>query len=388
MNTAQHLHENSTVTSMEFNSSERSTLGVEVEYWIVDKTTGMPVACSVPILAEMGRDHSGEHPKAKHELFESSIEIITGICETPADARADLAATLDELRPHLDARGVTLMSSGTHPYAEWTDLVVTPNPRYAKLVEDIQWPARRLMIHGVHVHVGVRSAEKSIHTVNGLTTYLPHLLALSCSSPYWESENTGMASARTKVFEVLPTAGIPPQLQNWHEFEQFLDALIRAGSISTVREVWWDVRPHPGFGTVELRMCDGISSLEEVAAIAALSQCIVTWFDRLVDAGAQVPVNPTWVVKENKWRAARYGMDAQVILDYHGNTRPLAEDLMVNHMRPFAMELGCSDELELVPQMIERGASYQRQLAVVANGGTLQDVVASLAAELAGGFSS
>lgn len=373
---------------MEFNSSPRSTLGVEVEYWVVDKETGMPEACSVEILGEMGRPFGGEHPKAKHELFESSIEVITGICETPAEAREDLRGTILELQPLLAARGVTMMSSGTHPFARWPDLVISPNPRYHRLVNEIQWPARRLMIHGVHVHVGVRSAEKSIATVNGLTTFLPHLLALSCSSPFWESENVGMASARTKVFEVMPTAGIPPQLQNWAEFEGLLDALIRAGSISTVREVWWDVRPHPGFGTVELRMCDGVSNLDEIAAIAALSQCLVEWFDRLVDAGAGVPVRPSWVVRENKWRAARYGLDAQVILDYHGNTRPLREDLfdLVDQLTPIAADLGCVTELQYVKEMATRGASYQRQLEVLANGGDLRDVVFELTRELAGGL--
>lgn len=373
---------------MEFNSSERSTLGVEVEYWVVDDVTGLPVACSVDVLAEAGAPYGGEHPKAKHELFQSSIEVITGICETPAEARADLQATIDELQPLLDARGVSLMSSGTHPYVEWEDLMITPNERYNRLVETIAWPAQRLMIHGVHVHVGVRSAEKSIATVNGLTTYLPHLLALSCSSPFWEGADTGMASVRTKIFEIMPTAGLPPRLDGWEEFELFLDALIRAGSISTVREVWWDIRPHPGFGTVELRMCDGIPSLAEVTAIAALAQCIVTWFDELIDAGAEVPLRRPWAVRENKWRAARYGLDARLIVDDQGNTKPLTEELneLVDHLRPIADRLGSRAELDLVPQMIARGASYQRQLALVAEGATLPEVVASLAAELEDGL--
>ncbi len=369
---------------MEFNSSERSTLGVEVEYWIVDNETGRPVPNSVDILDAVSAPYGGEHPKAKHELFESSIEVITGICETPAEARADIQATLDELQPELDARGVSMMSAGTHPFVHWTDLTISPNPRYHQLVETIQWPARRLMIHGVHVHVGVRSKEKAIQTVNGLTTYLPHLLALSCSSPYWEGEDTGLASARTKVFEIMPTAGLPPRMADWAEFELFLDALIRAGSISTVREVWWDIRPHPGFGTVELRMCDGIPSLMEVSAIAALAQCIVAWFDELLDAGAPVPLRHTWVVRENKWRAARYGLDAQIITDDHGNHQPLAEHLLdlVEHLQPIADRLGCRAELDLVPVMVAQGGSYRRQLDVVANGGSLQDVVATLAAEL------
>lgn len=372
---------------MEFNSSDRSTLGVEVEYWVVDNETGLPQPCSVEVLRAVGEPYGGEHPKAKHELFESSIEVITGICNTPAEARTDIQATLDELQPHLDARNVSMMSSGTHPFVHWTDLTISPNPRYHQLVETIQWPARRLMIHGVHVHVGVRSAEKAITTVNALTTYLPHLLALSCSSPFWESEDTGLASARTKVFEVMPTAGLPPRLENWSEFELFLDALIRAGSISTVREVWWDIRPHPGFGTVELRMCDGIPSLMEVAAVAALAQCLVTWFDELIDAGAPVPLRHTWVVRENKWRAARYGLDADIITDDHGNHRPLVEDLLelVEHLRPIADRLGCRAELDHIPTMIEFGGSYRRQLDLVADGADLRDVVASLAKELVDG---
>ncbi len=373
---------------MDFNSSPRSTIGVEVEYWAVDNDSGLPVPCSVEVLAEMGRGYpENEHPKAKHELFESSIEVITGICETPAEARADLEGTLAELQPLLDARGVKLMSSGTHPFAEWTDLIVSPNPRYHALVETIQWPARRLMIHGVHVHVGVGSGEKAIQTVNGLTTYLPHLLALSCSSPYWEAENTGLASARTKVFEVMPTAGLPPQLSGWGEFERFLEALIRAETISTVREVWWDIRPHPGFGTVELRMCDGIPTMEEVAAVAALAQCLVTWFDRTIDAGGRVPVRPSWVVRENKWRAARYGLDAEIILDDHGRTRPLKQDLsdLVEHLAPIADELGCGEELRSINSLAAKGGSYQRQLKIVAEGGDLRDVVSSLTRELTGG---
>ncbi|MCB9411683.1 MAG: glutamate--cysteine ligase [Actinobacteria bacterium] len=372
---------------MEFNSSERSTLGVEVEYWVVDNETGMPVPDSVGILDAVSEPYGGEHPKAKHELFESSIEVITGICETPAEARADIEGTLAELQPELDARGVQMMSSGTHPFVHWTDLTISPNPRYHQLVETIQWPARRLMIHGVHVHVGVRSKEKAIQTVNGLTTYLPHLLALSCSSPFWEGEDTGLASARTKVFEIMPTAGLPPRMEDWAEFEMFLDALIRAGSISTVREVWWDIRPHPGFGTVELRMCDGIPSLMEVAAISALAQCIVTWFDDLLDAGAPVPLRHTWVVRENKWRAARYGLDAQIITDDHGHHRPLSEELLelVEHLHPIADRLGCRAELDLIPVMVAQGGSYRRQLDVVANGGSLQDVVAALASELRDG---
>lgn len=373
---------------MEFASSERSTLGVEVEYGAVDVETGVLVACSNEILAEMGEGHpDGIHPKAKHELFQSSIEVITGICETADEAVADLRGTLDELQPHLDAHHVALQSAGTHPFTTWSDLQISPSERYHDLVQRIQWPARRLTIHGTHVHVGIRSPEKAIATVNALTTYLPHLLALSSSSPYWHGQDTGMASVRTKIFEVMPTAGLPPRLDDWAEFEAFLDALIRAGSIESVREVWWDIRPHPGFGTVELRMCDGIPTLEEVGVVAALAQCLVTRFDRLMDEGKELPILPTWAVRENKWRASRWGVDASIITSFDGTCRPMRDLLLelAEDLGPEAEQLGCTTQMELVPLLLDRGPSYVRQREVVARGGNLADVVLSLVAELRDG---
>ena len=366
---------------MEFNSSPRSTIGVEVEYGIVDRATGDLVPCSKDLLAAIGQAYpDGEHPKAKHELFQASLEVITGICETPNEAMHDIAGTLSEIVPWLNERGLGLESTGTHPFAEWDELPVTPNPRYLDMVDRLRWPAQRLLIHGIHVHVGVRSAEKSVVTTNVLAMYLPVILALSASSPYWLGRDTGMASSRTKVFEGLPTTGIPPQLKNWDAYEEFLSALINAGTIQSVKEVWWDIRPHPDFGTVELRMCDGICSLTETATVAAIAQCLVTWIDRRIDAGEDIDLLPDWVLRENKWRAARWGLDADLIVDRRGDTQPLRErlDLMIEQLAPIAAELGCLTELEYARVISERGASYQRQREVVADGGTLVDVVRSL----------
>lgn len=366
---------------MEFNSSPRSTIGVEVEYGIVDRATGDLVPCSKDLLAAIGQAYpDGEHPKAKHELFQASLEVITGICETPNEAMHDIAGTLSEIVPWLNERGLGLESTGTHPFAEWDELPVTPNPRYLDMVDRLRWPAQRLLIHGIHVHVGVRSAEKSVVTTNVLAMYLPVILALSASSPYWLGRDTGMASSRTKVFEGLPTTGIPPQLKNWDAYEEFLSALINAGTIQSVKEVWWDIRPHPDFGTVELRMCDGICSLTETATVAAIAQCLVTWIDRRIDAGEDIDLLPDWVLRENKWRAARWGLDADLIVDRRGDTQRLRErlDLMIGQLAPIAAELGCLTELEYAQVISERGASYQRQREVVADGGTLVDVVRSL----------
>ncbi len=371
---------------IDFHHSERASLGVEMELALVDRDTGALVSAASEILAVLGEGHpGGVHPKAKHELFECTVEVITDVCTTVAEARADLADMIAVVSAEAGTRGLAPICVGTHPFSRWRDQTVSPHPRYAGLVEEMQWTAWRLQIFGVHFHVGVRSAEKAIAIANALCAYLPHLLALAASSPYWEGHDTGLASCRTKVFEALPTAGLPYRLADWAEFEQFMEALVNAQAIRTIREVWWDIRPHPVFGTVELRMCDGIPTLREVSALAALAQCLVESFDRRIDAGAELPAPREWLVRENKWLAARHGIEAQLIVDEHGNRRPARDEIvaLVDELAPVADALACGDELEGVAGILERRPSYQRQRAVVEEGGALTDVVASLVAELA-----
>jgi carboxylate-amine ligase len=369
---------------IEFNASERASLGVEVELTLVDRESGALVSAASDILEELGRGHpDGLHPKAKHELFESTIEVITGICHRPGEAKRDLATTIDEVRVAADARGLTLLSAGSHPFSLAHEQVVSPDPRYAALIEEMQWTARRLQIFGIHYHVGVRSAEKSIVIANALQFYLAHLLALSASSPYWEGHDTGLASCRVKVFEGLPTAGLPPVIEDWADFEQFMHTLVSAHAIKTIREVWWDVRPHPNFGTVELRICDAMPTLREVAAVGALVQCLVHRLDSQIDADLQVYVPREWTIRQNKWLAARYGLDAKLIVDDEG-TRVTARDVvleLVERLAPTAVELGCPDELADVRRILEHGPSYARQRAVVSQGGSLRDVVFALVHE-------
>ncbi len=371
-----------------FASSPRASLGVEWELELVDRETRQLTSAASDMLAELGAPFEGEHPKAKHELLESTVEIITGICGTVAEAKADLAGTLAEVSAAAEERGLGVMCSGTHPITDWATQQVSPNPRYAQLIEDMQWLARRLQIFGVHVHVGVRSPEKVIPIVNALTAYIPHFLALSASSPYWIGADTGLASSRSKVFEGLPTAGLPYELGGWNEFEEFMDTLVSSKTIESIREVWWDIRPHPGFGTVELRICDGLPTLQEVGAVAALSQCLVDELDTQFDRGYGLPRPKGWVVRENKWRAARYGLDAELILDERGATRPLREAIaeLVDDLRPRAERLGCIEELCAVSEILDGGASYQRQRAVAAeHDGDLTAVVDSLLGEMAAG---
>lgn len=368
-----------------FHSSPSSSLGVEWELQLVDRETRQLTSGATEILAELSPD--GEHPTAKAELLQSTIEVITGVCTTVPEAMADLAGTIAQVTALAEPRGLGLMCAGSHPITDWQSQQISDNPRYVKLIEDMQWLARRMQIFGVHVHVGVRSPDKAVAMVNALSSYIPHFLALSASSPYWVGSDTGLASSRSKVFEGLPTAGLPHQLNDWAQFEQYMETLIKTGTIDSIKEVWWDVRPHPTYGTVELRICDGLPTIAEVAMVAALSQCLVDTFDREIDKGYTLPTPRRWVVQENKWRAARYGLDASIIVG-QDSVQPVRDALreLVQDMRSTAERLGCSAELDVVEQVLEGGASYQRQRAVAAaSGGDLTAVVDSLLAEFAAG---
>jgi carboxylate-amine ligase len=374
-----------------FHSSERSSLGVEWELQLIDRETRQLTAGAVEVLADLTPAGLEEHPKAKYELLQSTVEIITGICGTVAEAKADLAGTLAEVVAAADARGLGVMCAGSHPFTPWESQQISPKERYAQLVERMQWVVRRMQIFGVHVHVGVRSAEKVIPVVNALTGYVPHFLALSASSPYWDGQDTGLASARAKVFEGMPTAGLPYQLADWAEFEQYMSTLVASGTVESVREVWWDIRPHPDFGTVELRICDGLTNLDEIGAVAALAQCLVESFDQRLDRGETLPVPAGWVARENKWRAARYGLEAAIVVDDAGTVRPVREalDELVEELLPVARQLDCEAELLDVRRLVATGGSAARQRAVAAaSGGALEPVVDSLLAEMRDGLPS
>lgn len=374
---------------IDFSPSQRTSLGVEWELELVDFDTRQLVGVSGDVLAAISPNGDGEHPKAKHELLQSCVEVITGICQSVAEAQADLAGTVAEVRAAAATYNAGVMCSGTHPITDWATQRVTDNPRYLQLIERNQWMARQLQIFGVHVHCGVRAPGKAIPIVNALLGYLPHFLALSASSPYWIGSDTGLASYRSKVFEALPTAGLPYQLSGWDAFENYMEALISSHAIESIREVWWDIRPHPNFGTVELRICDGLPTLDEIGCVAALAQCLVERFDRQLDNGYTLPEPRPWLVRENKWRAARYGLEAEIVVDNSGRVQPVREAIadLIDDLLPIARRLDCATELEAIPRLVARGASYQRQRAVAAAyDGDLEPVVDLLLAEMRDGL--
>jgi len=372
--------------AISWNPSRGATIGVEWELQLLDTSTRMLRQDAGEVLAALpGLTEGGEHPKIRHELMQSTVEVVTGVCSTVSEVKDDLSATISQLERITGRRGTMLACAGTHPVSDWRDAKMAPIQRYAELVEQMQWLVRRIQTFGVHVHVGIRDGSKAIPIVNALAGYLPHFLALTASSPYWNGQDTGLASSRAIVFGGLPTSGPPQPLTDWTEFEEYMDTLLRAGTIRSIKEVWWDIRPHPDFGTVEIRMFDGVPTLREIGMTAALSQSLVQLMDTQLDRGYKLPTPPAWVVRDNKWRATRYGLDAIVITDDSGSTAPLRDELyeLTRELQPVADRLGCGPELGVVSEVLDSGASYERQRAIVASGGGLGDVVDALVTEFA-----
>jgi carboxylate-amine ligase len=358
---------------IEFADSPEPTLGVEWEFALVDKHSRDLVNAASEIF-DLGLQRHGPEPRVHKELLRNTVELTTGICRTAGEAVDELASMIDLVRPLADELGVDLYSAGTHPFAEWSHQLLTPGHRYEELIARTQWWGRQMLIWGVHVHVGVRKEHA-----------MPIVSALSASSPIWAGTDTGYASNRAMMFQQLPTAGLPFQFDTWPDFESYADDLITTGVIEEISEIRWDVRPAPHLGTVEVRICDGVSTLTEMRALVALTHCLVVDLSDRLDRGETLPNLPPWHVQENKWRAARYGLDAWIILDQHSNERLLQEDLheLLEHLAPVAERLGCSAELALVEEIPRRGASYQRQREVAARThGDLVAVVDSVVREL------
>ena len=372
--------------AIEWNPSRGATLGVEWEVQLVDSETRMLRQEAAKLLGDMPViGDTGEHPHIHYELMQSTLELVTGICSTVSEAKEDLAKTISDLQRAASEHGILLACAGTHPVSDWRDATMAPIQRYAELVEQMQWLARRIQTFGVHVHVGIRDGRKAMPIVNALAAYLPHFLAITASSPFWCGYDTGLASSRSVTFGALPTAGPPNRLTSWKQFEDYMDTLLRAGTIRSIKEVWWDIRPHPDFGTIEIRMCDAVPTLREVGMVAALSQCLVQLFDQQLDRGYTLPSPSAWVVRDNKWRATRYGLDATVITDEAGATAPLRDELyeLLRELEPVALRLGCLEELSVAFEVLEQGASYERQRAVYAHSGDLVSVVDALVTEFA-----
>ncbi len=363
---------------LHFNSNSRPTLGVELELALVDSDS-MALASSIHKVLE-GLD--GEQQQFKPELMQCCIEINSCVCESVADAEADLSGKLKQVERATDELDLRLWWGATHPFSLWREQRITPNERYLDLVGLLQEMARRLVTFGLHVHVGVDSGDKAVMICDRMMRHLPTLLALTCSSPFWESRNTGLHSHRSKIMEGLPTAGLPTLMRNWSEYVWLVNHMVDTGFINTVREIWWDIRPHNSFGTVEVRVCDMPGTLEEVLGIAALTQCLIKALSDEIDRGTYQHDCHPMMVQQNKWRACRFGRHATLVDTYSFEIRSVKQIVgeLVEQLRPIADTLGCRGYLDYALEMAHSASWSERQIELLKETESRAEVVRTLSA--------
>ena len=351
------------MSHISFSPSSGPSLGVEIELALVNaETMALHSGCQ-EILADIPEEYK---EKIKPELMQCYIEANSEKCSTAAEAEADLREKLICIQGIADKHDLRLYWSGTHPFSSWRDQSVTPNDRYQGLINLLQDTARQLVTFGLHVHVGVDSGDKAVMLCDRMLRHLPVLLALSCNSPFWEGRVTGVASWRSRVMDGLPTAGLPPLMRNWSEYVWLVNHLVETGYIDSIRELWWDIRPHHKFGTIELRIYDVPGSLEDAMALAALSQCLVRYLSVQIDEGTYQHDCHPFMIRENKWQAARFGLDAKLVDSNMYRLQPAREVVreMVDTLRPAAEELECSEYLDRVLVMADQPTWSQRQVQI------------------------
>ena len=366
--------------TLPFQPSPSMTLGVEVEIQLIDWRTHDLCPAAPRILDALG----GETDRIKAEIFQPMLEINTGICSSIDEVRRDLMAGLSTLRQAAAPLGVELAVSGTHAFGGYDGRVVYPSERYRWVLQQRQWFAQRLLIFGLHVHVGMRDGDHAITMMNAVAPYLPLLLALSASSPFWTGSDTGLASARTAVFESVPNAGAPHFFRDWAHFSRYVGRMERSKSISSLKDLWWDVRPNPSYGTLELRICDGLPTVKETLAIVAFVQSLFHWLDAQHRDGRRFDP-PSWpLYRENKWRAVRWGPETEMAWTEDGDTVH-ARELLERRLRdvaPLASQLGAEPFLEPLGAMSSGRASFERQRAAFRATRALAGVTDALIQEL------
>ncbi len=364
-----------------FTSNKTYTLGVELELQLVDAETGALANRIQPLL---DRVPAKWKDCFKPEFMQSYCEINTGVCNTVKDVENDLSEKLIWAQEAVEDMGLMFVWAGTHPFSRWEHQEITPGDRYQWLLKAMQDVARRLLTFGLHVHVGVDSGDKAIHLCDRLLKHIPTLLALSVNSPFWCGRDSGLQSYRAKIIEALPTAGLPQPMRNWSEYVWLIDHLIRTKFISSIREIWWDVRPHAGFGTVEMRVMDMPMNLRHTLGVVALTQSLVAALSESIDNGAYQFDSHPMIAKQNKWHAGRYGMDASLVeFDTAGNVQAVPIKTitrkLIERVSPYAENLGCLTQLHYLDDIIENGTGAARQRKAFEETGDLRKVVMYLA---------
>jgi len=346
-----------------FGKSDPYTLGVEEEYMLLDGET-LDLVQHVEAVLEAAE--GGEYERRVNpELMQSVLEIATPVCRSAAEVDDELRKLRAYVTGIAREQGMRVGSAGTHPFSLFERQRITARDRYRHLVDQMQYVARRELIFGLHIHVGVDDPERAIQIVNGLLVHLPAFLALSASSPFWRGEPTGLASSRQMVFAAFPRSGPPPRFENYNDYAEVVGQLEKTGCIADYTHIWWDIRLHPRFGTVEIRVCDAVTRVEDAVALAAFCQCLVKLYSEHHAIGAEIPSYHRILTTENKWLAARYGLEAPVMDLATGrrNRVPVAQLVRrtLRELEPHARELGCDAELEGISEILAKGNGSDRQ---------------------------
>src|SRR3954464_5524992 len=351
------------------------TVGIEEEYQTIDPTTRDLRSHFNSEIISKGKLRMEERIKA--EMHQSVVEVGTGVCKYIKEAKAEVRQLRTEMVKLAHENGLLLAAGATHPFADWRSQEIYPDQPYHQVVEDMQLVARANLIFGLHVHVAVEDRETTIHLMNSMRYFLPHLVAVSANSPFWLGMNTGLKSYRCKVFDKFPRTNIPDTFSSWADFDNYVNLLIKTNSIDNAKKIWWDVRPHPFFPTLEFRICDLPSRVDEVITIAALFQAIVAKLYKLYRQNMGFRLYRRALIQENKWRAVRYGIDAKLI-DFGKQKEVPCRDLileLLDFVDDVVDELGSRKEIEYVHTILERGTSADRQLKVYEETGDLSAVV-------------
>jgi len=353
---------------------EKFTLGIEEEYMVINPETRELSSHDQKIVEHAQRVLNDQ---VKAEMHQAVVEVGTGICANIHEASNDIRNLRRTVCGIATDLGLRIGAAGTHPFSHWSKQLITPNPRYDAIVNEMQEAARSNLIFGLHVHVGMSDKNMAIHIVNTIRYFLPHVYALSCNSPFWEGRNTGFKSFRTKVFDKFPRTGLPDYFNDWDDFKNYVNLLIKTGCIDNAKKIWWDIRVHPFFDTIEFRICDVPMRVEETLAITAVFQALVVKLYKLRKQNMSFIVYTRALINENKWRACRYGIDGKLI-DFgkqeEVDTRALIEELL-EFVDDVVDELGSREAINYVHTMLAQGTGADRQLAVYHNTGSLEKVV-------------
>ena len=369
------------VLDHQFGASDPYTLGVEEEYMLLDPVSFDLVQHIETVLDAVQGDELAD--RLNPELMQSVLEIATPVCRTAGDVQRELTTLRGYVRDVAAAHRLRVGSAGTHPFSLFERQRITAKDRYRVLIDQLQYVARRELIFGMHVHVAVDDPDKAIQVVNGLLPHLAPLLALSASSPFWRGEPTGLASSRQIVFSAFPRSGPPPRFRDYEDYASVVGQLERTGCIADYTHIWWDIRPHPKWGTIEVRICDAVTRLEDAVAIAAYCQSVVKLLCERFEAGQEIPTFHRILTSENKWLAARYGLDAPIMDLPTGRRNRVPISKLVRRtlrdLEPHARELGCDDELDGIRALLDRGNSAEQQLRVFNANRDITEVVRGIA---------